>query len=107
VTSWRRAAVVSALGALGAFGAAACGSPNPKDAPWARARSATFHGDSIRVVAVATHALGDSLPLRVDQITRGAQGWQVRLLPVRGGTVGGGLVWVEFDDTTGTVVKRY
>ena len=88
--------------------AAACGSPNPDDAPWAKhPKPASYHADSTRIVALATHALGDSLPMRVDALTKGAQGWQVRLLPVRGGTVGGGMVWVDANDSSVTVVKRY
>ena len=63
--------------------------------------------DSARAVALATRALGDSLPMRVASVSKGAQGWQVRLLPVRGGTIGGGLVWVEIADSSATVVKRY
>ena len=88
--------------------AGACGAPNPDDAPWAkRAKPASYRADSTRIVALATHALGDSIPLRVDVITRGSQGWQVRLLPIRGGTVGGGMVWVDANDSSATVVKRY
>ncbi len=91
---------------LGAAGA--CGAPNPDDAPWARrAKPASYHADSGRIVAMATRALGDSIPMRVDALTKGAQGWQVRLLPTRGGTVGGGMVWVDANDSTVTVVKRY
>jgi hypothetical protein len=88
--------------------AAACGAPDPDDAPWSkRAKPASFHSDSTRIVALAMRALGDSIPMRVDGLTKGVDGWQVRLLPVRGGTVGGGLVWVETNDSSATVVKRY
>ena len=62
--------------------------------------------DSVVVVRWARRALGDSLRLRVDAITRGGEGWLVRLIPERGGTAGGGEVWVE-RDSSATVVKRY
>jgi hypothetical protein len=91
-----------------ASGAAACGSSNPDDSPFNRPHhSASYQEDSARAVTLATRALGDSLPMRVESITKGAQGWNVRLLPVRGGTVGGGTVWVEIPDSSATVVKRY
>ena len=104
----RRAIALTAMGfvALGAI--AACGTPKPDDAPWARrAKPVSYHADSTRIVVLAGRALGDSLPLRVDAITRGAQGWQVRLLPRRGGTIGGGTVWVDANDSSVTVIKRY
>jgi hypothetical protein len=83
--------------------AVACG-----DAPQARARPKTVieQHDSATVVRWARRALGDTLPLRVDALTRGSEGWLVRLLPERGGTAGGGEVWVE-RDSSATVVKRY
>lgn len=88
--------------------ASGCGRADPDDAPWAkRVKPPAYHADSSRVVALASRALGDSLPMRVDAMTRGDQGWQVRLLPVRGGTVGGGMVWVDANDSSVTVVKRY
>jgi hypothetical protein len=45
--------------------------------------------------------------MRVEALTKGAQGWTVRLLPRRGGTAGGGTVWVDMNDSSATVVKRY
>ena len=45
--------------------------------------------------------------MRVEKLTHGEQGWLVRLLPTRGGTVGGGQVWVDTNDSSATVVKRY
>ena len=105
-----RFARAAALGAtlVVASGAAACGSSKPDDSPFSRPHhAASYAVDSARIVALATKALGDSLPMRVDSFTRGAQGWQVRLLPARGGTVGGGMVWVEINDSSATVVKRY
>lgn len=102
-----RAALVAMM-AVASAAAGACGNPNPDDAPWARrVKPASYQADSTRIVALATHALGDSIALRADMFTRGAQGWQVRLLPVRGGTAGGGMVWVDGNDSTATVVKRY
>ena len=102
-----RAAAFSATVVV-ASGAAACGSSNPDDSPFNRPHhAASYAADSARVVALATRALGDSLPMRVDSFSKGAQGWQVRLLPVRGGTAGGGMVWVETNDSSATVVKRY
>ena len=62
--------------------------------------------DSTRAVRLAMRALGDTVPQRVDAITAGAEGWLVRLVPQRGGTAGGGEVWVE-RDSSATVVKRY
>ena len=70
-------------------------------------KPASWTPDSTRVVALAIHALGDSLPMRVDRMAKGEHGWQVRLLPTRGGTVGGGMVWVDESDSSATVVKRY
>ena len=103
-----RAAALGATLAAASGAAVACGPSNPDDSPFTRVHHAASYGaDSTRVVALATKALGDSLPMRVASITKGAQGWQVRLLPVRGGTVGGGLVWVETTDSSATVVKRY
>jgi hypothetical protein len=88
--------------------AVACGPSNPDDSPFNRPHHpASYAADSTRIVALATRALGDSLPMRVASITKGSQGWQVRLLPVRGGTAGGGMVWVETSDSSATVVKRY
>ena len=104
------AAFVAALGVAAgmAFGAAACGKSNPDDSPFTRVHhAATYAADSARVVTLATRALGDSLPMRVESLSKGAQGWQVRLLPTRGGTIGGGTVWVEIADSSATVVKRY
>ena len=103
-----RAAAFSATVVVASGAAVACGGSSPDDSPFNRPQhSASYQGDSTRVVALAIRALGDSLPMRVEAITRGAQGWQVRLLPVRGGTAGGGMVWVEINDSSATVVKRY
>ncbi len=94
------------LVALGTF--SACGRPDRNDSTWAkRGKPAAYHADSTRVVTLAMRALGDSVPMRVDAMTRGDQGWQVRLLPRRGGTAGGGMVWVDANDSSVTVVKRY
>ena len=100
----------AALGAtmIVASGAAAACTSNPDDSPFNHLpHAASYAVDSARAVALATRALGDSLPMRVASVSRGAQGWQVRLLPTRGGTVGGGMVWVEIADSSATVVKRY
>ena len=100
----------AALGAtlIVASGVAACGTSNPDDSPFNHLpHAASYAVDSARAVALATRALGDSLPMRVASVSKGAQGWQVRLLPTRGGTVGGGMVWVEIADSSATVVKRY
>ena len=78
------------------------GSPRPT----ARSKTAAQQMDSLRAVRLAIRALGDTVPQRVDAITAGAEGWLVRLLPQRGGTTGGGEVWVE-RDSSATVVKRY
>ena len=100
-----------ALGAILLFAsgaAAACGTSKSDDSPFNRPHhAASYAVDSARAVALAGRALGDSLPMRVAAVTKGAEGWQVRLLPVRGGTIGGGLVWVEIADSSATVVKRY
>jgi len=102
---------VAALGAtlfVACGAAAACGTSNPDDSPFNHLpHPASYAVDSTRAVALATRALGDSLPMRVTSVSKGAQGWQVRLLPTRGGTVGGGMVWVEIADSSATVVKRY
>ena len=45
--------------------------------------------------------------MRVESVTKGAEGWFVRLLPVRGGLPGGGTVYVQLGDSSATVVKRY
>ena len=88
--------------------AAACGRPDRDDSPFSkRVKPPAYHADSTRVVTLAMRALGDSLPMRVEAMTRGDQGWQVRLLPRRGGTAGGGTVWVDANDSSVTVVKRY
>ena len=98
--------VVAAIAALG--GSAACGAADKSDSPFNRhTKPAGYSADSTRVSALAIHALGDSLPMRVDRMTKGEHGWQVRLLPLRGGTVGGGVVWVDESDSSATVVKRY
>jgi hypothetical protein len=81
----------------------ACGEPS-KGTP--RRKSVVEQNDSVVVVRWARRALGDSLQLRVDAITRGGEGWLVRLVPENGGTAGGGEVWVE-RDSSATVVKRY
>ncbi|MFL5559973.1 MAG: hypothetical protein ACJ79K_00730 [Gemmatimonadaceae bacterium] len=97
---------VAAMMTLGV--SAACGTADKSDSPFARhAKPAGYSVDSTRVTALAIHALGDSLPMRVDRMTKGEHGWQVRLLPVRGGTIGGGVVWVDESDSSATVVKRY
>jgi hypothetical protein len=93
--------------ALAGLAAAACESQKPEDAWWTKVKSPTYAGDSARVVRLATHALGDSLPMRVESVTKGAEGWFVRLLPVRGGLPGGGTVYVQLSDSSATVVKRY
>jgi len=108
VTASRRRLLPNAmlLVALGTL--IACGRPDPDDSPWAkRVKPPAYHADSARIVTLAMRALGDSIPMRVDAMTRGDQGWQVRLLPRRGGTVGGGMVWVDANDSSVTVVKRY
>ena len=88
--------------------AVACGSAGRDDSVWTkRGKPASYQADSLRIVAIAIHALGDSLPMRVDGLSKGDQGWNVRLLPARGGTIGGGTVWVDTNDSTATVVKRY
>jgi hypothetical protein len=98
VTSWR--SVVAPLLLATLF---ACeGSPRSA----ARPKTAAQRMDSARAVRLAMRALGDTVPQRVDAITAGAEGWLVRLLPQRGGTAGGGEVWVE-RDSSATIVKRY
>ena len=72
----------------------------------ARPKTPAQQMDSTRAVRLAMRALGDTVPQRVDAITAGAEGWLVRLVPQRGGTAGGGEVWVE-RDSSATVVKRY
>jgi hypothetical protein len=100
------ATVAAAL--LLSMAAAACGGAADADNPFARYRKpASYTADSARAAALAIHALGDSLPMRVDRMTKGEHGWQVRLLPTRGGTVGGGMVWIDESDSSATVVKRY
>ena len=74
------------------------GTPRPK--------TVVQQNESTRVVRWARRALGDTLQLRVDALTRGSEGWLVRLVPESGGTAGGGEVWVE-RDSSATVVKRY
>jgi hypothetical protein len=98
------AAVAAALFALGT---AACGGGPDENVFTRPHKPASWTPDSTRVVALAIHALGDSLPMRVDRMAKGEHGWQVRLLPARGGTVGGGMVWVDESDSSATVVKRY
>lgn len=101
-----RGAALGAMIAAAPGALAACGTPD--DSPFNHLpRAASYAVDSARAVALATRALGDSLPMHVASVSKGAQGWQVRLLPARGGTVGGGLVWVEIPDSSATVVKRY
>ena len=95
-----RAQVAATLIALLAV---ACGeSSNSASRP----KTVVQRNDSMRVVGWARRALGDTLPLRIDQFTRGSEGWLVRLVPEHGGTAGGGEVWVE-RDSSATVVKRY
>lgn len=108
MTSRRRgdARFVAALAAVAALGAAGCGS-SKDESPFARIKTPAYREDSARVVRLATRALGDSLPMRVESVTKGNQGWFVRLLPTRGGDRGGGTVWVELGDSSATVVKRY
>ena len=89
--------------ALAIVSLGACGEPS-KGTP--RRKSVVEQNDSVLVVRWARRALGDSLQLRVDAITRGSEGWLVRLVPEKGGTAGGGEVWVE-RDSSATVVKRY
>ena len=81
----------------------ACGEPSKATS---RRKTVVEQNDSVLVVRWARRALGDSLRLRVDAITRGSEGWLVRLVPEQGGTAGGGEVWVE-RDSSATVVKRY
>ena len=101
-----RGAALGAMLVVASGALAACG--NPDDSPFNHLpHAASYAVDSARAVALATKALGDSLPMHVTSVSKGAQGWQVRLLPTRGGTVGGGLVWVEIADSSATVVKRY
>ena len=103
-----RAAALGATIVVTSGAAGACGTSNPDDSPFNRPHhAASYAVDSGRAVALATRALGDSLPMRVASVSKGAQGWQVRLLPARGGTAGGGMVWVEINDSSATVVKRY
>jgi hypothetical protein len=89
---------------------AACGQGAERDPVkvWqSGGKSAAAKEDSARIVHQAMRALrGDTLRLRVDALTRGSEGWLVRLLPNGGGTAGGGEVWVERDSSV-TVVKRY
>jgi hypothetical protein len=82
--------------------AAACGDKPPASRP----KTVIEQNDSATVVRWARRALGDTLQLRVDALTKGSQGWLVRLVPQAGGTAGGGEVWVE-RDSSATVVKRY
>jgi hypothetical protein len=81
----------------------ACGEPSKGIS---RRKTVVEQNDSVLVVRWARRALGDSLRLRVDAITKGSEGWLVRLVPEKGGTAGGGEVWVE-RDSSATVVKRY
>lgn len=95
----------SAVVALALF--LGCREGDPVKAWRGGGKSAAAKADSARIVQQAMHALrSDTLPLRVDALTRGSEGWLVRLIPVRGGTAGGGEVWVERDSSV-TVVKRY
>jgi hypothetical protein len=94
----RAMSIALAIAVLGACGESSKGP--------SRRKSVVEQNDSIVVVRWARRALGDSLQLRVDAITRGGEGWLVRLIPERGGTAGGGEVWVE-RDSSATVVKRY
>ena len=85
----------------------ACREGDPVKAWRSGGKSAAAKADSARIVDQAMRALrSDTLPLRVDALTRGSEGWLVRLVPARGGTAGGGEVWVERDSSV-TVVKRY
>jgi hypothetical protein len=95
---YRATSIALAIAVLGACGESQKGT--------SRRKSVVEQNDSIVVVRWARRALGDSLQLRVDAITRGGEGWLVRLIPERGGTAGGGEVWVE-RDSSATVVKRY
>ena len=98
MTVYGATSIALAIAVLGACG------ESPKGT--SRRKSVVEQNDSIVVVRWARRALGDSLQLRVDAITRGGEGWLVRLIPERGGTAGGGEVWVE-RDSSATVVKRY
>ncbi|HEX8850314.1 MAG TPA: hypothetical protein VF761_12335 [Gemmatimonadaceae bacterium] len=95
------------VAALAAFALAGCESQKPEDAWWTKVKPTNYASDSTAVVRLATHALGDSLPMRVESISKAEHGWLVRLLPMRGGLPGGGSVWVELSDSSATVVKRY
>ena len=95
---YRAMSIALAIAVLGACGESSKGP--------VRRKSVVEQNDSSVVVRWARRALGDSLQLRVDAITRGGEGWLVRLIPERGGTAGGGEVWVE-RDSSATVVKRY
>lgn len=96
-----RAAAVALVLVLG------CREGDPVKAWRSGGKSATAKEDSARIVHQAMRALrSDTLQLRVDALTRGSEGWLVRLLPIAGGTAGGGEVWVERDSSV-TVVKRY
>ena len=99
--------LVAALAALVTSVAPACESQKPEDAWWTKIKSPGYGADSARVIRLATRALGDSIPMRVESVTKGAEGWFVRLLPVRGGLPGGGTVYVQLGDSSATVVKRY
>jgi hypothetical protein len=93
-----------ALAAIaGALTALACRDDSSRRGP---PKTIVQQNDSTRAVRWARRALGDTLPLRVDALTRGSEGWLVRLVPQNGGTAGGGEVWVE-RDSSATVVKRY
>jgi hypothetical protein len=98
VRTCRAISIVVAIVVLAACGESSKGT--------SRRKSVIEQNDSVFVVRWARRALGDSLQLRVDAITRGSEGWLVRLVPEKGGTAGGGEVWVE-RDSSATVVKRY
>jgi hypothetical protein len=108
VSGHRRAVPNATVAAVLLAAVAGCGSAADSENVFTRPhKPPSYTADSTRVAALATHALGDSLPMRVDRMTKGEHGWQVRLLPTRGGTVGGGMVWVDESDSSATVVKRY
>ena len=90
------------LGIAASLTVAACGDSSHGSRP----KTVIEQNDSTRVVRWARRALGDTLQLRVDALTKGSEGWLVRLVPQGGGTAGGGEVWVE-RDSSATVVKRY
>ncbi|GAC1647728.1 MAG: hypothetical protein NVS4B3_02250 [Gemmatimonadaceae bacterium] len=105
VTPPRLVAVIIACGVL------ACSDQGSSDVfHRPRLKSDQQRRDSADVAERAIAALrtsGATVPLRVESVTRGTEGWLVRLLPSGAGLpTGGGTVWVGVDRST-TVIKRY